>query len=189
MMPFGKRTFRVYLLELFLTLFVVILGTMITIDYLATEKLLNEITVDLADESTSRVVAEITEFLGSAEIATRIVASHIKTAELTEPGDLVDRREIVWTWLWIILSELREAQSIYIADREGNFLQTMRSPEIASRVIDRSHSGKDQWIYRDELFDPIRTEDSEIPFDPRQRLWFQNTGIEDRSYWGRPYIC
>lgn len=187
-MLLGKKTFRVYLLELFLTLFVVILGTMITFDYLATEKLLNEITVDLADESTSRVVAEITEFLGGAEIATRIVAAHIRTAELTEPGDLLDRREMVWTWLWIILSELREAQSIYIADREGNFLQTMRSPDISSRVMDRSLSGRDQWIYRDALFEPIRTEYREMPFDPRQRLWFQDTGTEDRSYWGKPYI-
>jgi adenylate cyclase len=187
-MLLGKRTFRIYLLELFLTLFVVILGVMITIDYLATEKLLNEITVDLADESTSRVVAEITEFLGGAEIAARIVASHIKTAELTGPGDLFDRREMVWTWLWIILSELPEAQSIYIGDREGNFLQTMRNPEIASRIIDRNHSNKDRWVFRDSFFNPLRTEDRELLYDPRQRLWFQNTGTEDRIYWGEPYI-
>ncbi len=72
-------------------------------------------------------------------------------AAAIEEKDIIEQHPKIWKFMWHQLMQAPQISSFYVADPQGNFVQTRRNPELATRIIDRTTTPpKEIWIYRDE---------------------------------------
>lgn len=182
-----KISFRVYLLELFLFLFVIYAAAMMTVIYFTTSQIINNTAVDHAQESTHRIQQQVRDYIGEAAQATRIIGSYLQANE--EYRISPQRHEFLWDLLWPVMQQLPALNSLYIADEEGNFLQVRQYPRLATRIIDRSSiSATEQWIYRNDDYEPLENTWVTPQFDHRKRDWYRDIGTQPQNYWSKPYV-
>ncbi len=97
----------------------------------------------------------------------------------------------LWQRMWQPLVTLPQLQSFFIADAEGNYVQTRREPYLATRLIDRSQPNEapiDRKIYRDEEFSVITEKHKRTEFDPRVRPWYLSAKNISRIHWSSVYV-
>jgi adenylate cyclase len=81
-----------------------------------------------------------------------------------------------------------QVASYYLADPQGNFIQTRRAPEPATRLIDRTTAPvTDLWHFRNGDYGVIRSEIRPADYDPRTRPWYKATRPETGIYWSDVY--
>lgn len=183
----NKISFRVYLLELFLFLFVIYAAAMMTVIYVTTSQIINNTAVDHAQEFTDRIHQQVRDYIGEAAQATRIVGSYLQANE--EYTIIPQRHEFLWSLLWPVMQQLPALNSLYIADEQGNFIQVRREPRLATRMIDRSSlSITEQWTYRNDDYEPLENTSVTPQFDHRERDWYRDIGTQPQNYWSEPYV-
>jgi len=86
------------------------------------------------------------------------------------------------------LKENSYISSLYIANKDGNFLQVRNYPELAVRkVINDKNKFQDIWQYKNKDFQTTKTKIYYNNYDPRKRVWYKNVK-KDKIYISTPYI-
>ncbi|MGD8951276.1 MAG: adenylate/guanylate cyclase domain-containing protein [Desulfobacterales bacterium] len=110
------------------------------------------------------------------------------TAVAFEEAPIVGEHEKIWDYLWKQLMLTPQVASYYLADPQGNFIQTRRAPEMATRLIDRTTDQViDLWHFRNADYGVIRSEIRPADYDPRTRPWYKATRPETGIYWSDVY--
>jgi adenylate cyclase len=184
---FRKRvSFRIFLLELFLFLFVFYAVAMLAVSYLSTSQIINNTVVSYAHEYTDRVREQIKNHITEAAQPIRVVGSFLNTNE--QYRDLSLNREFLWALMWPMMQQFPALHSIYIASEEGDFVQVRLFPELATRIIIRSQSpATEKWIYRNSDYESLDSTQTTPEYDHRERDWYKETGEIPRTYWSKPY--
>ncbi len=183
----GNRvSFRVYLLELFLILFLFYATVVTLVSYGSTSKIIDNAAFGNAQEFTNRVREQVKDHIGEAAQATRIIASFLQANETYR--DIPQNTEFLWSLIWPLMQNPPSLHSLHIGSEKGDFLQVRRLPKLSTRVIVRSVTPPlEKWIYRKGNYEQLN--DTQLPpeFDHRKRDWYLQTGGIPRSYWSKPY--
>lgn len=178
-----KFSIRISILQTFaLLVLLTVAGISITF-YVGSSKILANLYTRLARTTAERIIERTVAFLEIPGSYTQMMAS------LFENIDLIESHPDIWWYMWKQLMQAPHVASFYVADPRGNFVQTRRHPELATRIIDRTTGpATDKWIYRNSAYDIIETKTTPSNFDPRVRPWYRNTKIAKQIYWSDVYI-
>jgi adenylate cyclase len=110
------------------------------------------------------------------------------TATALENTPIVGEHEKIWDYLWKQLMLTPQVASYYVGDPQGNFIQARRTPERATRLIDRTRiPATDLWRFRKSGYDVIRSKIEPAAYDPRTRPWYKAVRPETGIYWSDVY--
>lgn len=94
----------------------------------------------------------------------------------------------LWWLFWQQIHQTPQITSIYLADTQGNFVQVVGTPRMATRLIDRTGTVPiEQWIYRDDMYNPMAHLNKGAEVNPTEYSWFQKTLKGAKPYWSDVY--
>ncbi|WP_111977569.1 adenylate/guanylate cyclase domain-containing protein [Algibacillus agarilyticus] len=132
---------------------------------------------------TDKVINQTTHYLNTPAEQGKVIS------QLITEAPIIDAHENIWRYMWQQMQVLPQVQSIHVADEEGSYVQVRRDPQLATRYIDRSTTKLNElWVYRDAEYNRLNSEEKKPTFDPRNRPWYMNTLIEQKTYWTDVYL-
>jgi adenylate cyclase len=136
----------------------------------------------MARVQAEKLIERTVAFVASPGRLTRM------TAAAFEDTPIVGQHEKIWDYLWKQLILTPQVDSYYMADSQGSFIQVRRTPELATRLIDRTTDQViDLWHFRNIDYGVIRTEIEPADYDPRTRPWYKATRPEAGIHWSEVY--
>ncbi len=182
-----KSTFKVRLLQIFVSL-IILQGVAITFTfYQQTRTMALDLSSRISDEIVEKTEERVTNYLSVPASYTRI------TSTIVNPENIINGHEDLWRYMWQPLIMTKQMESFFIADLLGNYVQVRRAPRLATRTIDRNTTPIiDRRVYRSEQYRTYEITNKETSFDPRTRPWFTNisdhVNIQPHYYWTDAYI-
>jgi adenylate cyclase len=179
-----NQTFRIRLLQIFVSL-MMISGILVTvIFYMQTTKIVFGLSEKISSEVVGKVKERTNSFLAIPSSFTRLAEPLIRY------DGLVEDHEKLWDFMWNPILMTEQLESYFIADRVGNYVQVRRTPVLETRLINRDVTPPEEFrIQRDEDFGIVESKKKIPTFDPRSRVWYKNTGIMERYYWTEAYVA
>lgn len=176
-----KYTFTFSILLLFAGLTLILSLFLMGNFFLRGIKQAYEITEDKINESNRNITLTMTESLQSISSDLSVLLTVGSEKPVTE------NREILLKILWEQMMDGSHISSIFIADKDGSFLQARRSPKLAVRVIDcAGEKPQDIYYYKDTGYATVSEEAVPAEYDPRKRKWYETAG--KTITWTDPYI-
>jgi adenylate cyclase len=178
-----KFSIRISILQTFAILVILaVVGVSITY-YVGSSKISVDLYTRLARTTADKIIERTVNFLEIPGSYTQMIATAI------DKTDIIEQHPKIWKFMWHQLMQVPQISSFYVADPQGNFLQTRRNPELATRIIDRTVSPpKEIWIYRDEKYQIVDTTTASAEYDPRKRPWYKDTAMVKKTSWSDAYI-
>jgi len=171
-LPLFMHTIKIRV-SIFLVVSILLTITTLTISiifYKNTTSVIFSLSDKIVQTTTREVILNTTQYLNTPASITRMLA------RLVAKEDIVANHENLWACMWDLLHDTKQIASVYIGDKHGNFVQSRKFPELATRIADRTgQNPREIWHYRDENYNIIRTESKEKIYDPRERPWYKNT--------------
>ncbi len=179
----SRRSFKIRILELFTVLILITIFGLSFLFYYRSTDIILDLTDNLVKEVTSKIIERTTNYVETPAAQTRAL-SH-----LVNDPNIMNVHEEIWRFAWEQLLVFEQIQSMFVADKNGSYVQVRREPRFATRYIDRSkESPIEKWWYRDQDYN-LKDFKSKIPtFDPRVRPWYKNTKESPRIYWTDVYV-
>ncbi len=104
-------------------------------------------------------------------------------------NDVISSYNMVSIIMWEQLMANDGLSSIFIADKDGNFLQARREPEYALRLIEKvGDKYVDTWEYKDENYQTKYMKIGLATYDARVRPWYKEASTPNKFTWSDPYI-
>ncbi|KAA6187834.1 hypothetical protein F2Q65_00920 [Thiohalocapsa marina] len=179
----GRRpSFRLAILALFLA------PMLITVLIIVAR--MSERAEQVVYQLSSRFVAEISQKVvartdGIVHLTKAQLLSNAAVADATHP---IADQALLSKLFWRQVAFTPELTSMYIGDRDGNFVQARNQPELSTRILDRTSTpASERIIVRRPDFQPIAHLTGDAQFDPRQRPWYRNATAEPRVQWTDVY--
>ena len=160
----NRYTFMVSILVLFgsLTLFLSLF--LISNFYLRGQEQSYKMLEDKNLEVTSNISNTILESLRS------IIGQLNVLSKITNGKNIIEDEKIIEKVMWEQLKFNPNIASIFLADENGNFLQTRREPQYAYRSINNvDKRGLDCWYYKNQDYLTSSINISKSTYDPRKR--------------------
>jgi len=178
-----KFSIRISILQTFAILVILaVVGVSITY-YVGSSKISVDLYTRLARTTADKIIERAVNFLEIPGSYTRMLATAI------EETDIIAGHSKILKFMWHQLKQAPQISSIYVADTQGNFVQTRRNPELATRIIDRTTiPPKETWIFRDENYQIVDTRTASAEYDPRKRPWYKDTAMVKKTSWSDAYI-
>jgi adenylate cyclase len=197
--PRFRRTLRVDILTLFLTLFIVSFTFVITYTHIKEKKSIEEFSLGTIKRASVTVLDRIRELMDDATRYQTITDSFVWDKSHIS----IDNEDLCIYMLRVVKIQSNFSR-IFAASTDGNFLSAnnlqqstqhtyMTNPskplpenaKFSLLYVDNSHSpAKSTWYYVDENLQPICYEEQLNPnFDPRLRSWYIETLRSKQSYW------
>lgn len=184
-----KISFKYSILRTFSLLLMITVVSIAVNFYYSSKIAVLELSDQLVKEYTERVIERTAHYLSTP-------AMQIKPlSQLPYTSHLVKNYEKIWQTMWQQLLIFPQVQTIFMADRQGNYVQVRREPEFSTRFINRSITPPiEKWIFRDAAYHIVQTQLKESillkepTFDPRTRPWYQNTQAKPQIYWTDVFI-
>ncbi|GAJ15729.1 unnamed protein product, partial [marine sediment metagenome] len=178
-----KKSLKVAILQTFITLTIITVGSISTNFYLRSRNAIIELSDDVIREVTDKIILTTTHYL-------EVPANQTRTfSKLVTDVNIMNIHEKMWEYMWEQLLIMPQVQAYFLADTSGSYVQVRREPELATRYIDRSQEQPvEKWFYRDENYQVTRTMERVPIFDPRVRPWYLNTGPDPKIYWTDVYV-
>jgi adenylate cyclase len=178
----ARISIRASILQTFAALIVLTVAGVSLVFYFGSKTLLVDLFNRLAQRASERIVERTTAFL-------ELPGQHVELAARTlQDTAIVENHERIWQLLWHQLMLTPQAASIYVADRQGSFVQVRRTPRLATRLIDRTVSpARERWVYRDADYRVLYTETRTADFDPRLRDWYRQGIGQTEIHWSEVY--
>jgi adenylate cyclase len=178
-----KFSIRISILQTFAILVILaVVGVSITY-YVGSSKISVDLYTRLARTTADKIIERTVNFLEIPGSYTQMIAAAI------EETDIIEQHPKIWKLMWHQLRQAPQISSFYVADPQGNFVQTRRNPGLATRIIDRTVSPpKEIWIYRDEKYQIVDTTTASAAYDPRKRPWYKDTAMVKKTSWSDAYI-
>jgi adenylate cyclase len=178
-----KFSIRISILQTFAILVVLAVVGVSIAYYVGSSKISVDLYTRLARTTADKIIERAVNFLEIPGSYTRMMATAI------EETDIIEGHSKIWKFMWHQLMQAPQISSIYVADTQGNFVQTRRNPELATRIIDRTTiPPKETWIFRDENYQIVNTRTASADYDPRKRPWYKDTAMVKKTSWSDAYI-
>ncbi len=176
------RTYKSAFITLFVTLLLVTVASIVANSYLLTRRAALELSEKVIHEVSRRVIACSGNIFLTAEAYLQI------DAVIAAENGILDNREELLELFWRQIHLTPHHLSVFVADDQGNFVQSRKLPQLVTRVIDRrSAFPREDLVYRDAAYRPIARVDGPGTFEPRERPWYRNTTAEPRVHWSGLY--
>ena len=178
-----KFSIRISILQTFtLLVLLTVIGITVTF-YAGSSRIMADLYTQLAQQAAKRIIDRTISFLEVPGGHTRMMA------DVFEDIDTIGQHQKIWKYMWKQMMLTPQITSFYVADSRGNFVQTRRTPALATRIIDQTvGSPVDRWVYRDINYKIRNTKRLPVDYDPRLRPWYRNTGKEKKIYWSDVYL-
>ncbi|MGD9072617.1 MAG: adenylate/guanylate cyclase domain-containing protein [Desulfobacterales bacterium] len=177
-----RFSIRISILQTFALLLILTVVGVTVVFYLGSSRIMVNLYSLLARVQADKLIERTVAFMEAPARLTRM------TAVAFEEAPIVGEHEKIWDYLWKQLMLTPQVASYYLADPQGNFIQTRRVPEMATRLIDRTTDQViDLWHFRNADYGVIRSEIRPADYDPRTRPWYKATRPETGIYWSDVY--
>ena len=177
-----KFSIRISILQTFALLLILTVLSITAVFYLGSSRIMVDLYSLLARVQADKLIERTVAFVEAPGRLTRM------TATAFDDTPIVGEHEKIWHYLWKQLMLMPQVASYYMADPQGNFIQARRTPEMATRLIDRTTDQViDLWHFRNIDYGVIRSEIEPADFDPRTRPWYKATRPETGIYWSNVY--
>ena len=142
-----KFSIRISILQTFAVLVILaVVGVSITY-YTGSSKISVDLYTHLARTTADKIIERTVNFLEIPGSYTQMMATTI------EETGIIEQHPKIWKLMWHQLMQAPQISSFYVTDSQGNFVQTRRNPELATRIIDRTTTPpKETWLFRDEKY-------------------------------------
>jgi adenylate cyclase len=178
-----KRSLKVAILRTFIMLTIITVGSISTNFYLRSSNAVLQLSDDVVRGVTEKIILETTNYL-------EVPANQTKTfSKLVTDTNIMNIHERMWEYMWEQLLIVPQVQAFFLADSNGSYVQVRREPDLATRYIDRTRQPPiERWFYRDESYQITNIAEDMPTFDPRDRPWYLNTGLDPKIYWTDVYV-
>ena len=182
-----QRSLQINILIAFTILLIITVLIIIGYTYRQNSSALLQLSDDLVNQVTERLIERTTNYLSPAAVMAQISAE-IPTVETLS---LVDNQALEQYGMEI-LHQYPQLAGFFIGNEQGDFLFIKRFPDlsIGTQVIDRVADPPTRtWVYRDvngQVVDEEVTTD--FSYDPRQRPWYIGAKESQQQYWTDIYI-
>ena len=177
-----RFSIRISILQTFALLLILTVVGVTAVFYLGSSRIMVDLYSLLARVQADKLIERTVAFMEAPARLTRM------TAVALEDAPIVGEHEKIWDYLWKQLRLTPQVASYYLADPQGNFIQTRRTPKPATRLIDRTTAPvTDLWHFRNGDYGVIRSEIRPADFDPRTRPWYKAIRPETGIYWSDVY--
>lgn len=196
--PF-RRTLRVDILTLFLTLFILSFTFVIIFTHIKEKKAIEQFSLGTIQRASDGVLERIKELMDDATRYQTITDSFV-----WDKANISINNEDLCTYLLRVVKIQRNFSRIFAASTDGNFLSANNLRQSTQRTymsnpskplpenaqfsllyVDNEHKpSKSTWYYVDENLQPICYEEQlNSHFDPRTRPWYSEALRTRQSYW------
>lgn len=175
-------TFKVRLLQIFLTLIILQGIAVIFTFYIQSRKMAIDLSERISQEIVGKTEEKVANYLETPASFTRIASTII------DYDNILGQHEFLWNYMWEPIIMTPQLESFFIADRYNNYVQVRRTPQFSTRYIDSS-TLSDVSYYRDTDYNIVDILEKEATFKPTERPWYKNTGIQEKYYWTDAYIA
>ena len=177
-----RFSIRISILQTFALLLLLTVASITAVFYLGSARIMADLYSLLARVQADKLIERTVAFMEAPGSLTRM------TATALEDTPIVGEHEKIWDYLWKQLMLMPQIASCYLADPQGNFVQARRTPEPATRLIDRTTIPvTDLWHFRKDDYGVIRSEIKPVDYDPRTRPWYKAIRHETEMYWSDVY--
>ena len=177
-----RFSIRISILQTFALLLILTVVSITLVFYLGSSRIMVDLYSLLASVQAEKLIERTVAFVESPGRLTRM------TAAAFEDTPIVGQHEKIWDYLWKQLILTPQVASYYMADPQGSFIQARRTPELATRLIDRTTDQViDLWHFRNSGYGVIRSEIEPADYDPRTRPWYKATRPEAGIHWSEVY--
>ncbi len=157
-----RFSIRISILQTFALLLILTVVSIAAVFYLGSSRIMVDLYSLLARVQADKLIERTVAFIESPGRLTRM------TAVAFEDMPIVGQHEKIWAYLWKQLMLTPQVASYYMADPQGSFIQARRTPELATRLIDRTTDQViDLWHFRNIDYGVIRSEIEPADYDPR----------------------
>ena len=176
------RTYKSAFITLFVTLLLVTVASIVANSYLLTRRAALELSEKVIHEVSQRVIERTGNIFLTAEAYVQI------DALIAGKGPILENRDELLKLFWRQIHLTPHHLSVFVADDQGNFVQSRKLPQLVTRVIDRRGGiPREDLVYRDVTYRPIARVEGQGAFEPRERPWYVNTTGEPRVHWSELY--
>ena len=183
-----KEKFHTRIIKLFLLLIAIMVSLQIVTLYFGASTIVSRLTSQLSDHLNERVIQRFATLRETPSGQVRVMGRFLQNTSETY-NDIGASHQQLWNLMKLELNENPYLSSLHLADSDGNFLQVMRTPRLASRFIRREGDrATENWRYLDENFVTIDRAQNLTDFDPRLRPWYLDTTTEPVSQISKPYL-
>lgn len=196
--PF-RRTLRVDILTLFLTLFILSFTFVIAFTHIKEKKAIEDFSLGTIQRASNAVLERMKELMDDATRYQTITDSFV-----WDKTHISITNEDLCTYLLRVVKIQRNFSRIFAASTDGNFLSANNLSQSTQRTymsnpskplpqhalfsllyVDNEHKpSKSTWYYVDENLQPICHEEQlNTDFDPRTRPWYIEALRTGQSYW------
>jgi len=177
-----RISIRFSILQIFTLLLILTVVSITAVFYSESSRIMFNLYRLLARVQADKLVERTVAFIETPGRLTQMSAAAL------ENTPIVGEHEKIWGYLWKQLMLTPQVASYYVADPQGNFIQARRTPELATRLIDRATAPvTDLWHFRNRGYGVIRSEIEPADYDPRTRPWYKAVRHETGMYWSDVY--
>jgi len=177
-----RISIRISILQIFALLLILTVVSITAVFYSESSRIMFNLYRLLARVQADKLVERTVAFIETPGRLTQMSAAAL------ENTPLVGEHEKILGYLWKQLMLTPQVASYYVADPQGNFIQARRTPELATRLIDRATAPvTDLWHFRNRGYGVIRSEIEPADYDPRTRPWYKAVRHETGMYWSDVY--
>jgi|WetSurMetagenome_2_1015567.scaffolds.fasta_scaffold03601_5 adenylate cyclase len=190
-------TLKISILRAFLFLITLTVLSITTNFYISSKNISFELAETITRETAYKITERIAHYLRSPALQAQVISSFLRKKP---PKNIMQIHEQLWEQLWEQLLIFDQLESLSVSDTFGNYIQVRRDSQedslgseydfgLVTRYINRMvQPTEEQWFYRDNNYQILKTKSAGAEFDPRIRKWFKNTKPEKRIYWTDTYI-
>ncbi len=176
------RSFKFTIILLFLTL-ILITTTAITLNsYYRSKQAVLELSNHFLDATNSHVIDISVQLFNMVDNDLKMMASILKNQ------DFHQNKQIISEYMWTMNQKTAYYSSVYASDTIGNFYQSLKEPNLATRYINAQNPNHNYWFYRDKNYKVISNLSKKENYNPLKRAWYLETTNEQKTHWTNVYI-
>jgi len=176
------RSFKFTIILLFLTL-ILITTTAITLNsYHRSKQAVLELSNHFLDATNSHVMDITARLFNMVDNDLKLMAHILKN------NDFSQNKPIISEYIWTVNQKTAYYTSVYTSDNIGNFYQSLKEPNLATRYINANNPSRNYWFYREKNYNVISNLSKEENYNPLKRPWYLETTSEQKTHWTNAYI-
>lgn len=169
-------TMRFSILAIFISLFVLCMGSMIVYTYTRLVSIMTYVAFEIMKKASSNVFHEVVNEIHAIEVQSQFGIELIRT-KVVDPKNAWELIAYTSKLLQLEADLFPSIQSVFWANTAGSFIFSGKENDgsITTKVMDRDHQPHtSRYFYRDLQGELIRTENSnDFSYDPRIRPWWK----------------
>jgi adenylate cyclase len=176
------RSFKFTIILLFLTL-ILIITTAITINlYHRSKQVVLELSNHFLDATNHHVIDITVRLFNMIDNDLKLMANILKNQDYSK------NKHIISEYMWTMNQKTDYYTSVYTSDKIGNFYQSLKEPNLATRYINAYNPNRQYWFYRAKNYNVISNLSKEENYNPLKHPWYLETINKQKAHYTNAYI-